>query len=69
MTSGDAPYNSEFSLCPMVSCDECGSWTHCQCEGIDEEEYERLALILIPNFIVSIVKLIQRDKRKINEQI
>ena len=39
---GEAPYNSEFSLCPMVSCDECGCWTHCQCEGIDEEEYEKL---------------------------
>lgn len=39
---GVAPFNSEFSLCPMVSCDECASWTHCQCEGIDSEEYERL---------------------------
>lgn len=39
---GEVPYDSDFSLCPMVSCDACGSWTHCQCEGIDEDEYERL---------------------------
>lgn len=39
---GEAPYDPDFSLCPMVSCDDCGSWTHCQCEGIDDEEYERL---------------------------
>lgn len=39
---GEANFNSDFSLCPMVSCDDCGSWTHCQCEGIDEKEYERI---------------------------
>jgi hypothetical protein len=39
---GEADFNSEFSLCPMISCDYCGSWTHCQCEGISEEEYNRL---------------------------
>ena len=41
---GEANYNSDFSLCPMVSCDDCGSWTHCQCEGISEKEYERLGM-------------------------
>ena len=39
---GETPFNSDFSLCPMVMCDDCGSWTHCQCEGISEKEYERL---------------------------
>lgn len=39
---GETPFNSEFSLCPMIMCDDCGSWTHRQCAGLNDEEYERL---------------------------
>jgi hypothetical protein len=39
---GEAPYDPDFSLCPMIQCDSCSSWTHCQCEGISLEEYKRM---------------------------
>lgn len=48
---GETKFDPDFSLCPMICCDECGSWTHCQCEGIDEEEYERIGTDSSAKFI------------------
>ena len=39
---GDVPFVDKFSLCPMIECDGCSEWVHCVCEGLSEEEYERL---------------------------
>lgn len=37
---GDVKRSPDFSLCPMIECDGCRRWVHCNCEGIDEEEYK-----------------------------
>ena len=60
---GEAVFNSDFSLCPMISCDLCGSWTHCQCEGINEEEYERLGSDKNAKFICLKCKKSKETKR------
>ncbi len=39
---GDVPYDDEFATCPMIECDGCGEWVHAICEGLSDEEYDRL---------------------------